>query len=405
MNARPFGRANPARRHRLPRNVEQAHTIEDLRCMARRRLPNFMYEYLEGGADGELTLRRNGAALDDLLWLPRMALDSAKVDVSATLWGVPLRMPIVVAPTGFNGMLWHRGDLALAQAAAHAGIPAAQSTVSMRPIEELAAVAGLRHWFQLYAYGGMAVVERLVERASDAGSEALVVTIDGAVAGNRVWDQRSYVSPGRLTFRSQLESLRHPAWLRSVLLAEGPPNFVNLQEFVDQDNPSVFTMGRWIAAHRPALSWDDVRRIRQLWPRKLVIKGILRADEASKAAALGVDAIVLSNHGGRQAEPTIAPIEALAEIRQQLGPHFTILVDSGFRTGAQVAAALALGANAVLVGRATLYGLAAGGQPGVAKALSILESELRRSIALVGANSVAELSHELLRPCGRPCRA
>lgn len=397
MSEPSFKWPNPARRQRVAKSLTKARTIDDLRLMARRRLPNFMYEYLEGGADSELTLRRNAAAPDQWLWLPRMALDVTTVDTSATLLGASVRLPVVIAPTGFNGMLWHQGDLELARAAARAGIPAAQSTVSMKTIAEIAAVPGLRHWFQLYAYGGAPVVERLLEHALAAGTETLVVTIDGAVAGNRVWDQRSYAAPGKLNWRSKIECLRHPRWLQSVILAKGPPNFVNLLEFADAADPSVYVMGRWIAAHRPVLSWEDIFRIRGAWPRKLVIKGILRPDEAIKAAKLGADGIVLSNHGGRQAEPTIAPIDVLPEIRRELGPGFTIMVDSGFRTGSQIATALALGADAVLVGRAVLYGLSAGGAPGATRALDILESELRRTMALVGASTIADLAETLLR--------
>ena len=258
MNEHSFKWPNPARRLRVAKSLAEARTIGDLRLMARRRLPNFMYEYLEGGADGEHTLRRNAAAPDQWLWLPRMALDVTTVDTSATLLGASVRLPVVIAPTGFNGMLWHQGDLELARAAARAGIPAAQSTVSMNTIAEIAAVPGLRHWFQLYAYGGAPVVERLLEHALAAGTETLVVTIDGAVAGNRVWDQRSYAAPGQLNWRSKIECLRHPRWLRSVILAKGPPNFVNLLEFADAADPSVYVMGRWIAAHRPVLSWEDI---------------------------------------------------------------------------------------------------------------------------------------------------
>lgn len=355
-----------------------------------------MFEYLEGGADGELTLGRNMAALNDWLWLPKMAIDVTTTDVTRSLFGTTLAMPLIIAPTGFNGMLWRNGDLELGEAAAEAGIAMAQSTVSMNRIEEVAALPGLRHWFQLYAYGGPRVVDRLVGRALDAGSEALIVTIDGAVAGNRLWDQRNYAAPRQLNLASKIESLCHPRWLRSVLLPDGPPNFVNLVEFVDAPDPGVFETARWIAANRPILTWDEIARIRGMWPRKLILKGILRSDEAERAVDLGADAIVLSNHGGRQAEPTIAPIEALPWVRRSLGPDFPILIDSGFRTGAQIAAAICLGANAVLTGRATLYGLAAGGRGGVTKGLGILEAELRRAMALVGARTLADLTPDLL---------
>ncbi len=356
-----------------------------------------MYEYLDGGADSERTLRRNEEALDALLWLPRLAIDMGHVDVSTTLFGKALAMPLVIAPTGFNGMFWRNGDLELARAAAEAGVGIAQSTVSMNTVDEVAGVPGLRHWFQLYAYGGREVVERLLQRALDAGSEALVITIDGAVPGNRVWDQRNYVSPGQLNWRSKVEILRHPNWLSSVLLKGGPPNFVNLTEFVGTDDPSVFETGRWIAENRPKLAWEDIARIRETWPRKLLIKGILRTDEAVRASDIGADGIILSNHGGRQMEPTIAPIEVLPRIRDRMGADFPIVIDSGYRHGAHIAVALALGANAVMTGRGTLYGLAAGGWAGAAKALEIFKTELQRTMALAGVEKIADLNPECLQ--------
>jgi (S)-mandelate dehydrogenase len=376
--------------------VAGAKTISDLQALARKRLPNFVYEYVSGGADAELTLVRNGEALNARSWRPRMAIDVDTVDLSTSLFGVNQAMPIIVAPTGLNGMIWRHGDLALGRAAARSGIAMAQSTVSTDTIRDVAAVPNLRHWFQLYAYGGPPVVGQLIERAFEAGSEALIVTIDGAAAGNRLWDQRNYTSPGRLNLRSKIEILKHPQWLWTVILRDGPPNFVNIREFVDAHEPDVFTVGRWLAKNRPVLTWDELSRIRKAWSRKLVIKGVLRVDEALKAIDIGADGIVLSNHGGRQAEPAISPIEVLPEIRERLGPDIPILIDSGYRTGTQIAMALAQGANSVLTGRATLYGLGAGGQEGAERAMAILQTELRRSMALVGARSVPELTADLI---------
>jgi (S)-mandelate dehydrogenase len=381
---------NPARRRRLS-GVATAKDIVDLQLLARRRLPGFVYEYVEGGADAEVTLRRNTAVFEDFRWLPKMAIDTALVDTSTSLLGEPVAMPMVIAPMGFNGMSWVRGDRALAEAAASMGIPAAQSTASMMALEDVASVPSLRHWFQLYPYGDDRVLESLLARALAAGSETLVVTVDGAVAGNRTWDQRNFRSPGRLGFRSKLESLMHPTWLWNVLLRDGPPNFVNVAEFVGSPDPDVFTVGRWIASNRPQLSWERIARIRKLWPKTLVIKGILRVDESQAAVASGADGIVLSNHGGRQVDAAVSPIEMLPTIRSALGPDYPILIDSGYRTGSQIAMALSLGATAVMVGRPALYGLAAAGRPGVERALSILRAELERTMALIGARRIADL--------------
>ena len=381
---------NPARRRRVA-SLDGAFTIDDLRLLARRRLPAFVYEFIEGGAEAERTLRRNAAVFDDYRWLPRMAVDTARIDVATNLFGASLTMPMVVAPMGFNGMSWHRGDRAIAEAAAAAGIPMAQSTASMLAVEDVASVPDLNHWFQLYPYGDDAVLQRLLGRARDAGCQVLIVTVDGAVAGNRTWDQRSFRAPGRLTLRSKLESLRHPSWLWNVILRNGPPNFVNLAEFVGDDDPDVYTVGRWIAANRPHLDWDRLARIRELWQGTLIVKGILRADEAREAVARGAQGIVLSNHGGRQVDPTVSPLDVLPTIRHALGRDFPILVDSGYRTGNHVALALALGADAVLIGRPALYGLAAAGRAGVERAFAILRSELIRTMALIGAPSLREL--------------
>jgi (S)-mandelate dehydrogenase len=385
-----YRQINPARRRRTG-GLDAALTVDDLRLLARRRLPAFLYEFIEGGADAERTLRRNAAVFDDYRWLPRMAVDTAFVDVATNLFGASLTMPMVVAPMGFNGMSWHRGDRAIAEAAAVAGIPMAQSTASMLALEDVASVPNLHHWFQLYPYGDDAVLRRLLGRARDAGSEVLAVTVDGAVAGNRTWDQRSFRAPGRLTLRSKLESLRHPRWLWDVILRRGAPNFVNLAEFAGGQAPNIYAVGRWMAANRPHLNWDRLARIRDLWPGTLLVKGILRVDEAREAVARGAQGIVLSNHGGRQVDPTVSPLDVLPTIRNALGRDFPILIDSGYRTGNHVALALALGADAVLIGRPALYGLAAAGRAGVERALAILRGELIRAMALIGARGLRDL--------------
>ncbi len=394
---------NPRRRSRVARNLIHAKTIEDLRLMARRRLPNFVYEYIEGGGDGETTLLRNRRALGERLWAPRMALDLDTIDATTELFGAPLSMPVVIAPTGFNGMSWHDGDLMLARAASEHGIAMAQSTVSMNPIETVATAGPMRHWFQLYGFGGSAVSDKLIAIAEKVGCESLMITIDTATAGNRVWDQRNYASLRKLSLRSKVNVMGHPRWLWQVMLRNGMPNFKVLAPYVDVEDPSIFQVSKWVAGNRPILDWAAIERIRGLWPRKLIIKGILRADEAQRAVALGADAIVVSNHGGRQADHTVSSIEALPHIRAALGPDFPILIDSGFRSGSEIALALAQGASAVMVGRATLYGLAAGGQPGVARALSILNAELRRTMGLVGARTIDALTADMLFQHPAPC--
>jgi (S)-mandelate dehydrogenase len=390
-----FKSINPGRRR--PSSLDRAKTIADLRELARARLPNFSFEYLEGGAEDESTMRRNRDVFKEFPFSPRMGVDVSSRDLSTTIFGQQVGMPIVIAPTGGNGLLWPQGDRVLAEAAAEFKIPMGQSTVSMMRIQDVASVPGLRHWFQLYPFGGERVYEPLIERALVAGSEALIITTDGPISGNREWDSRSYVRPHQLSLRSKLEILRHPDWLFRNILLPGTPNFENIKEFVEgHDKPGIPEVGNWLGCNGPKVTWDLIRKVRAMWPRKLVLKGLLRVDDVLTAADIGVDGVVLSNHGGRQCEPTISPLEILQDARQAVGKDFTLLIDSGFRRGTEVATALALGANAVLVGRAPLYGLAAGGKKGVTAALNILRTEFDRTLALIGVPSARDLSLDAL---------
>jgi (S)-mandelate dehydrogenase len=274
----------------------------------------------------------------------------------------------------------------------------------MMRIEDVACVPGLRHWFQLYVFGGENVYQRLIEQAFDAGSEVLVVATDTSVSGNREWDRRNYGKLNSLTLGSKFNILFHPDWLFRNIILSGIPNFENLKPFVKKPkNPDLFEMAPWLESNRPRTTWDAIKRMRSLWPRKLVIKGLLRIDEVLTARDAGVDGVVLSNHGGRQCEPTISPLENLYDVRRAVGDDFTILIDSGFRRGSEVAVALALGANAVMVGRAPLYGLAAGGKRGVVIALEILRTELDRTLTLLGVPAARDLAVDALvwRPAGQ----
>lgn len=389
-----FQEVNPRRRR--PTSVAAARTIDDLRAVARARLPNFAFEILEGGADDETTLRRNREVFARFPFSPRALTDIGVRNLGVDLLGRPSRLPIVIAPTGGNGLYWPQGDLVLAHAAVEAGIPMGQSTVSMMSIDDVAQVEGLRHWFQLYAFGGPRVSGRLVERALSAGCEALVVTVDGSMSGNREWDRRNYATPGVLNWRSKLDVLTHPAWMWRTLIAEGRPNFENLVEFVDAPHPTMFDVARWTPKNDPRITWATITELRRTWPRSLLLKGLLRVDDVRRAVDAGVDGVILSNHGGRQVEPTISPLEILAGTRRAVGPDFTLIVDSGFRRGAEVAIAMALGANAVMLGRATLYGLAAGGKAGITAALEIIRTELDRTLALIGVADVRDLSPDAL---------
>jgi (S)-mandelate dehydrogenase len=288
--------------------------------------------------------------------------------------------------------------VALARAARAAGIPFTLSTVSSCSIEEVAQEAGGRLWFQLYPVRDTKVVDALVGRAERAGYEALVLTTDVPVYGNRTWDQRNFVRPGEPTFSTKLDVLRHPRWLFDVVVPHGLPSFGNLTDHLPPGHTSAVDGARYMSTQlNPTLDWRDVKRARAAWPRKLIVKGILAVDDARLAAEEGADGIVLSNHGGRQLDGCVSPLEVLSEVRAALGDRLTIMVDSGFRRGSDVVKALALGARGVMIGRAVLYGVAAGGEAGAAHALAILRAEMDRVLALLGCRTPAELTPSLLR--------
>ncbi len=385
------------RAHYGGRDFQRAITIEDLKRVARRRLPNFSFEYLEGGAEDELTLRRNRDVFDRITWLPRALVGAGPADLSTELFGRSIGMPVVVAPTGFNGILWPQGDVALAAAAADAGIPFTLSTASNCAVRRLASEVKGNLWFQLYPYKDESVVDRLVERAGEAGCGVLVITADAPVLGAREWDQRNYRAPMKLSAASMLDVLLHPRWISQVMLPSGAPSMENIAEFLPPGHQSALVGARYSFSQiNPRLSWQDVERLRRRWNGKLVIKGLLCVEDARRALEAGADGIVLSNHGGRQLDTCVAGIELVPAVAAELGDRLTILVDGGFRRGADVLKAVALGAHAVMIGRATLYGLAAGGQPGVTHALQLLRAEMDRAMMLLGCRSVADLGRHLI---------
>lgn len=385
-----------SRRFTRGTDTDKALSIEELRHMARRRLPAFVFEYLEGGAEDEITLRRNRDVFERIEFVPRALVKAGSVDMSSTLLGQASALPLAIAPTGFNGLFARAGDLCLARVAASAGIPFIQSTVSNASMEEVSAVPGLRHWMQIYVFRSRPFMERLIERAQSANCEALVLTCDANVFGNREWDKRNYRRGTDPTFRNKLETLLHPRWTMEVL-ARGMPPFGNLVDILPpgrRDLASAATRSR--DEIDPDLDWERLAWIRSLWPRKLILKGVLDMEDAERAFHAGVDGIVLSNHGGRQLDGTISPLSMLAPIASRFRDRMTILIDSGFRRGTDIVKALALGADGVLLGRAALYGLAAGGEKGASRALTIITTEMKRALALLGRPSLATLDETCL---------
>jgi (S)-mandelate dehydrogenase len=386
------------RRYYAGADFRRALSIEELRRVAQNRLPRFEMEYLEGGAEDEVSLRRNRSIFERITWLPRMLAGTGLPDVSRSVLGDALHMPLIIAPTGFNGMIWPQGDLALARAADAAGIAFTLSTVSNYDVIALNPQLQRPAWFQLYPLKDQKTSDRLIERAQAAGCDKLVVTVDVPALGAREWDQRSYSRPLKLSPSSVLDVLLHPRWLWQVMLPKGAPEFANLTEFLPPGARSALQGVRFMGTQiNPTLAWADIERMRARWKGKLVLKGILCVEDAKRSVEAGADGIVLSNHGGRQLDSCATGIELVGQCAAEVGDRLSIIVDGGFRRGSDVLKAVALGADAVMLGRAALYGLAAGGEAGVAHALSLLRVEMERAMTLLGCHSLDELGPHLIK--------
>lgn len=381
-------------------NYRQAYNIEDLRNAARKRLPRVAYDYLEWGAEDYVTLRENRAAFERIRLKPRILLDVSDRSQKVDVFGKSFDAPFGIAPTGAAGLYCFEADVELARAAQKANVPFVLSTASFTAMERVARSAGGTKWFQLYMSKDRDPAERLVVRARDAGFEALVVTTDVPVGANREYNRRNgFEIPFRLNLANMMDGVLHPRWLCDVflrtLLDSGVPRFQN----VDTN-----TGGRIISkdlaqfrARRDALDWSDLGWLRDIWPGKLMVKGIMTVSDALLAAEHGADGIFVSNHGGRQLDGAISPLSALPEIVEAVGGRMAIMLDGGIRRGTDIVKALALGADMVFVGRATLYGVTVAGQRGAEHALALLRSEVDRVLALLGCRSVAELGPQHLQ--------
>ncbi|MFQ5683770.1 MAG: alpha-hydroxy acid oxidase [Candidatus Binatia bacterium] len=378
-------------------NFRRSLSIEELRSIARRRVPHFAFEYVECGAEDELTLRWNRAVFESIRFVPSTLVDTTSRHLRTNLFGHESSLPLIIAPTALNGMQCHRGDVALARAAAATNIPFSLSTFSNVRLEELGREAGGRLWMQLYIMKDRSIARDIVGRADRAGYEALVLTTDANVFGFREWDRRNYREPGTLSLRNLADVARHPRWVLDVIVPRGVPRFENVVGFLPPEAKSaragVAYLPRLLV---PDVTWEDVKWLRQEWPRKLILKGVLNVADANRAAEFGCDGIVLSNHGGRQLDSCVSPMEVLPEIVRTVGQRLVVIIDGGFRRGTDVVKAMALGAHAVMVGAATLYGLGAGGEEGVRHALDILSREIDRVLGQLGCNSVAELGPHVL---------
>ena len=371
-------------------------SIADFRTAARRALPKMVFDFFDGGAGSELTLRENRAALDRIRLVGSAPVDVGLRSAAISLFGKPLTMPVIIGPTGLAGAAWPAGDQALARAAGRAGIPFVMSSAASATMEAVAAAGEGRKWFQLYLFRDREVSLRLLKQAEALGFEALEVTVDNAIPGRRLRDARNGFSlPFRWTPRKLLSLAAHPGWALRMAMTGAPRLKVMEAGF---DLKSAGTIAEVMEQQLdPTVSWDDIAFIRDRWKGPLILKGLLNPRQGSRAAELGLDGIVVSNHGGRQLDGAVASIDILPEFVSAVGGKLAILVDSGFRSGTDVAKALALGATAVQLGRATLYALASGGENAVFRALAIIAAELDVAQAMMGAPTIADLRPSKLR--------
>jgi isopentenyl diphosphate isomerase/L-lactate dehydrogenase-like FMN-dependent dehydrogenase len=377
-----------------------SYSIFDLRELAKKRVPRGPFEFVDRGTEEEVSLRNNREVFDRIRFKTRTFVDVSKRTQETEIFGVKHKMPLVIAPTGTAGLMWYEGEIALAKAARAAGIPFTLATGSMTAMERVADEAGGELWFQLYLWPDRTMSHELVERAKAAGYKALVVTVDGVSAGNREYNIRNgFTLPFTYSPVALADMIMHPRWLFGVLFkylaTTGMPMYQNYPERA-KAKMTAGPMGR-SSLRTDAIKWDDLDALRRIWPHKLIVKGILNAEDAAEAVNHGADGIDVSNHGGRNLDGIISPIEALPEIVDAVGSRTTVFCDSGFRRGSDVVKALCLGAKAVMVGRATLYGVAAGGEAGAARALQIFRDEIHRNIALLGVNDLSQLGPQYLK--------
>ncbi len=390
----------PIERDPVARRLARAASVADLRAIARRRLPRGVFDYIDGGAEDERTMAANTAAFARTGFRPRVLRDVGTVDPSTTLLGRPLPYPLVLAPTGFTRIADPEGELAVARAATRAGLPYTLSTLSTRSIEEVAAASGEgRRWFQVYVWRDRGLVKDMIDRAAAAGYEALVLTVDTAVLGRRERDvRRGFTLPPKIGPGTLVDGALHPAWTWSFVRSE-PIRFANVAGAGagPGDGREAVTLAEYINSQfDPSLSWRDVEWMRSVWPGAIVIKGIQTVEDARLAAESGAEAIALSNHGGRQLDGAPATLDLVAPVADAVGDRVEIVCDGGVRRGSDIVKAVALGARATMAGRAYLYGLGAAGERGVDHVLALLAADVRRTMALVGARTVADLTPDLV---------
>lgn len=380
----------------MPDRIRNAWSIADLRHLAQRRLPRAVFDFFDGGAEDEITLRDNVEAFRRTRLMPNVLHDVSQIDCSTLLLGVPSALPMAIAPTGAAGFGRRGSDIDIARAAAAAGIPYTLSSTATASIEQIADAAPGRHWFQAYILRNKPFLHGLIDRALAADYEALVITVDLPVGGKRERDFRNDFSiPFRFTVKNLLDFSTSPAWALDMLF-KGLPVMENLIGLDTQATDAAAIASSVGRNYDPAFDWDALQVLRERWPRKLIIKGILNPRDALRVAQMGGDAVIVSNHGGRQLDGAPATFDALPAVVAALNGRIPVMLDGGIRRGSDIVKALAAGADGVLLGRATLFGAAAAGQAGAARALTILADELKRTMQLCGARDIASIDEDML---------
>jgi len=368
----------------------------DYRAAAQRKLPPFLFHYIDGGAYAEHTLRRNVDDLADIALRQRVLRNMSELSLETKLFGETLAMPVALAPVGLTGMFARRGEVQAAKAAEASGIPFILSTVSVCPIEEVAPAISRPMWFQLYVLRDRGFMKNALERAKAAGVTTLIFTVDMPVPGARYRDAHSGMSGTNAAFRRMLQAFTHPAWAWDVGLNGRPHDLGNISAYRGSPTGLADYIG-WLGSNfDPSISWKDLEWIRDFWQGPMVIKGILDPEDAKDAVSFGADGIVVSNHGGRQLDGVLSSARALPAIADAVKGDLAILADSGIRSGLDVVRMIALGADSVLLGRAFIYALAAAGEAGVSNLLSLIEKEMRVAMVLTGAKTIADISAESL---------
>lgn len=387
----------------VARRLSTCAEVNDLRRIAKRRLPGGVFDYIDGGAEDELALGRNASAFSDYDFVPRVLRDVSNIDTSTTVLGRTIPLPLVLSPTGFTRIAHSQGELAVARAAARHGLPYGLSTMGTRSIEEVAEVSDGPKWFQIYTWRDRGLVKDLVDRSAAAGYEAILLTVDTAVLGRRERDvRRGYTLPPKIGLDTLIDGAIHPGWSLDFLRND-PITFANVASNNDAgDGSSAVTLSEYINTQfDQALSWSDVEWLQSIWNGPIVLKGVQSVADAEIAAGLGVDAIALSNHGGRQLDSAPAPIDLVAPVAQAVGGQLDILCDGGVRRGSDVVKAVALGATACMIGRPYLYALGAAGERGVDFVLDFFANGVAQTMALTGETSMGALSPDLVNRRGR----